>query len=360
MNPIRCAEVLGMGIMTSVGLTAPQTAAAVRAGISRFNETPLVNSRTGEPVVMGILRDEYLPPLHSKLAAAVWSRAERQVRMVRLAGAALQECLSGWDDLEGLPLLLAVPETLPGHQTKMDEEFFSQLALQSGSAFDVKRSRCFANGRAAGVSVFGEALRRIEANQASYLLVGGVDTHVDVDLIHRLTLEDRIRGTGVHDGFIPGEGAAIFLLGGPAESRRLKRERRALLRAVGMGEEPGHRYSPEIHRGDGLTAAFQQALAWRTREDDPIQTVFAGLNGENLYAKEWGIAYLRHRQHFADDFKIQHPADCLGDTGAAMGPLMLGIALVGLQRGYVKPPCLIWCASDLAPRGALLISGSAR
>ena len=58
------------------------------------------------------------------------------------------------------------------------------------------------------------------------------------------------------------------------------------------------------------------------------------MNGENYFAKEWGVSYIRNRSRFDADHGMHHPADCFGDTGAACGPLMVGLAALGIARGY--------------------------
>ena len=49
---------------------------------------------------------------------------------------------------------------------------------------------------------------------------------------------------------------------------------------------------------------------------------------------------------------LEHPADCVGDAGAASGALMLALGALGLHDGDVAGPCLIWCASDGPERAA--------
>jgi 3-oxoacyl-[acyl-carrier-protein] synthase-1 len=51
--------------------------------------------------------------------------------------------------------------------------------------------------------------------------------------------------------------------------------------------------SDETYRGDGLDAAFKQALSEHAGEG--IHTIYASMNGENYWAKEFGVAYLRNK-----------------------------------------------------------------
>jgi len=61
----------------------------------------------------------------------------------------------------------------------------------------------------------------------------------------------------------------------------------------GSSQEPGHLLSDETYRGDGLDAAFKQALSEHAGEG--IHTIYASMNGENYWAKEFGVAYLRNK-----------------------------------------------------------------
>lgn len=347
----RGAEILGIGVVTAVGLGAAETAAAVRAGIVGFQETPFRDERD-EPIVMAMVGDEHLP----EIADAVEERFtffEREARMLALAGAALAECAAGIDGIEQAPLLLAAPEAREGGEPPIEPRFLEPLALQSGVPFELAQSRVFAVGRAAGFLALDEALRRIAARDEPCVLVGGVDSHYDEDLLEALDEEGRLRAPGVFDGFVPGEAAAFLAIAAPGVAARRGLRPIAVIDAAAVGEEPGHLYSAEPYRGEGLHAAIRRAL--EAAPGPPVRTVYAGFNGEHLGAKEWGVAYLRNRPRFAERLRLEHPADCLGDTGAAMGPLLLALSAIGLGRGYRRSPCLVWCSSDRAPRGAALV-----
>ncbi|MCC6552276.1 MAG: hypothetical protein IT372_04540 [Polyangiaceae bacterium] len=356
LSPARArgAEVLAIGMVTSVGLGAAGTAAAVRAGIAGFRETAFRDQRD-EPIHMGVVPDELLP----ELTEAVQDRyafTERQARMLALAGAALAECAEGLTGVDQAPLLLATPEApagVPGAEPPLGPGFLEQLALQSGVAFHAARGRIIPEGRAAGILAIEDALRRIASGDDACVLVGGVDSYHDEDLLEALDDDGRLRAPGVFDGFVPGEAAAFLALAAPGVGARRGVRPLATIDAAAAAEEPGHRFSEAPYRGDGLHAAFRALFAaW---QGPPVRHVTAGFNGEHLGAKEWGVAYLRHRPRFAEGLRIEHPIDCLGDPGAALAPVLAGLSAIGLARGYKKSPCLVFCSSDRALRGAALL-----
>jgi 3-oxoacyl-[acyl-carrier-protein] synthase-1 len=126
-----------------------------------------------------------------------------------------------------------------------------------------------------------------------------------------------------------------------------------------VGHEFGHLYSAEAHRGDGLALAFRALFDSGPRggpAPPKVGCVYAGLNGESYWAKEWAVAQIRCAERLAETLRVEHPADCIGDVGAALGPVMLGLAALELARGRVDGACLVWTGADRGQRVAALLS----
>jgi 3-oxoacyl-[acyl-carrier-protein] synthase-1 len=275
--------------------------------------------------------------------------------MLRLGTYALREACAPCTG--PVPLLLAVPEERPGSAVAADlarPGFFEALAAQAQVQvqLDAQSSRLYPQGGAGGLIALRDALALLSSQRFPSVLVGGVDTFLDLLRLGVLDGESRLAGGG-GDGFIPGEGAAFLLLSN--QRHRGLPPPIARVAGVGVGVERGHRYAQEPYRGDGLDEAFQALFAGRPRGAAKVQCVYAGFNGENLPAKEWGVAYLRSAEHFAEGFGVEHPADCVGDAGAALGPMMLGLAALGMRHGYRSGPCLVWSTSDREARAAALL-----
>jgi 3-oxoacyl-[acyl-carrier-protein] synthase-1 len=158
------------------------------------------------------------------------------------------------------------------------------------------------------------------------------------------------------DGFVPGEGAAFLLLASRRAAAAEGLKPLAAGSAVAEGAEEGHLYSQQTYRGDGLAATLQQLF--REAGGAPVREIYSSMNGESHWAREWGVAYLRNRAAFDPGHGMHHPADCFGDTGAACGPLLVGLAAVGLARGYRRSPCLVYASSDRGARAAVLVSAA--
>ncbi|MBK6534552.1 MAG: hypothetical protein IPF99_34865 [Deltaproteobacteria bacterium] len=329
------------GMISPVGTSALQTTTSVLAGVSRLRATSLLDERW-QPIRLGLLREPSLPPLAPALQAR-GDLSTRCARMIRLAGSALAECAEQAGALADVPMFLAIPEIAPGRASSPDARFFDDLAHQSGVGFTAAESTAFPLGRAAGFHALAAGLAAIEAG-APRALVGGVDSYLDPLLLGWLDAEQRLLAEGRPVGFMPGEGAAFVVLARAAGG--------VTLDAVGLGAEPGHRGSEEPFAGEGLTAAFRATLP----DGADVQTVFAGMNGEPIDARAWGIAARRHHRALRPDAALYHPVENTGDPGAALGVMMVAMAATGLSRRRVRGPCLLWACSDGAPCGAARIS----
>lgn len=340
--------VAGVGMISAVGLSAPEVAASVRAGTMRLAETP-IRDRRFQAFTLAEVPEDALPPLHEELRTA--GLTSREARMLRLAEPALRECLAALPaGAASPPLIIALPETETTRPLQ-EARVLDGLAVQVGG-FDRERSEAFFRGRAGGVRAIGRALDWLEAG-APFVIAGGIDTYRDLYVLGTLDMEERIRTEANMDGFIPGEGAAFLLLTRAGSPGAASVRPFAAMSGFGAAIELGHLYSQEAYRGDGLAAAFTGALS---NGAGPIGDVYSSMNGENHWAKEWGIAHMRNQPRFAEGHGMHHPADCFGDTGAAAGPLMAGLAALGIRDGYRRSPCLVYGSSDRGERAALVIS----
>jgi len=340
------------GVISPVGLSLAETAASARARIARLREIDW-RDRRFEPFIVGTVPDDGLPPLVDSLTALPLQR--REARMLRLAHAALEEALAPLQGQAGpVPLLLGLPEqhtTLP-----LDPKaFIAHLDAQAPGMLDVQRSAAAARGRAAGLMALREATARLERGDCRWLLVGGVDCLVDPYVLGTLDLQGRIRNEVNSDGFSPSEGAAFLLLslGSTAQAQGIKPL--AQLLGSAHGQEPGHLYAGEPYLGEGLAGTVAALLA-EAPPPQPIASVYCSFNGERYWAREFGVARLRHGAYFDSNHQMEHPAECFGDMGSAHGPALAALAAHGLHHGYRGGPCLVYASSDHGDRAATLLA----
>ncbi len=343
--------IVRVGLCCPVGLDAVETAASLRAGISRKLETGFL-SRELEPIVVGHVEEPYLPELEPALRSLRCTSLQR--RLLRLASGPLHELFAGYPAQTGPSLHVVGPQPSRGREF-VDAQFIAQLLAQTRSPIDAGASRLLALGHAGLVHAVVAARAELLAGQREFAIVGGVDSYLDARRLAELEQDQRLQTSGPQDAFVPGEAAAFLLLARRATCQHYRLRPLAWLVAAGLGHEPGHRYSDEPCLGDGLAAAFVECFADLGEPLEPIQLLLAGLNGERLPAREGGIALLRHRKRFVEALRIEHAAEYTGDAGAALAPLMLGAAAYRMHTGTTRGPALLWACSDQGQRGALIL-----
>jgi len=187
------------------------------------------------------------------------------------------------------------------------------------------------------------------------MVAGGIDSYRDPWVLGTLDRAERVKSGSNWDGFVPGEGAGFLLLASEAAAAARGLPVLARVSPVAIGFEPGHLESAEPYRGDGLANTLRQLVPHITQAG-PVREVYSSMTGESHWAKEWGVAFMRTRHVFAERHELHHPADSFGDTGAASGPLMVGLAALGLKGRYRGSPVLAYGSSDRGGRAALMLT----
>ena len=81
------------------------------------------------------------------------------------------------------------------------------------------------------------------------------------------------------------------------------------------------------------------------------------ISGEQYQFKEAALAEARLLRQHKEEFDIWHPADCIGEIGAASLPCMLGVALYAAHKGYAPGPRLLaHLGNDDGKRVALVLA----
>ncbi|HEY4366070.1 MAG TPA: beta-ketoacyl synthase N-terminal-like domain-containing protein [Steroidobacteraceae bacterium] len=336
-------------VLCSIGRGSEQAWASARAGIAGIGCSHVMD-RNFNSIQMGLVPEDALGKLTPDIEALpLPSRARR---LLRLAVPALQGLAA--PPTEPVRMFLGMPQ-LAASDAAWLNHFLRYIDMLSGTPIDLERSVIVTEGRAAALMALELALDSLAIDPSTAVIVGGVDTHLDLRLLNSLDAQQRLLGPQVMDGFIPGEGAAFFMLSAP-QSQPPASAPQILVNAAASVADPGHRYGTAPARGEGLSAAIEQL---RARMETPLPAVgvtFAGFNGENFDAKLWGVARLRHNDFFAPSMPIEHPADKYGDAGAATGAILTALAATSLADGSRNGPALVWAASDREPRACALLS----
>jgi 3-oxoacyl-[acyl-carrier-protein] synthase I len=340
------AAITSTCVLCAGGRGTEQAWATTRAGVTRIGGSN-VKDKNADIIQMGLVPDSALPPFPIDLdSLGLPSRARR---MLRLAGPVLKAVAPDAGD-GPYRLFTGLPQLNPADAPWLPN-FNTLLAQVAGVAIDSGTSQVVPTGRAAALMALEAGIKAI-AEGAPVVIVGGVDTYLDLKLLSQLDVEGRILGPQVADGFIPGEGAAFLVL----KPQDQAGARPILALGATSLPDPGHRYGTEPAKGEGLANALQQLRAGLSSPPPPVSTTFAGFNGENFDAKMWGVARLRHTDFFSPSMAMEHPASSFGDTGAACGAIMSALAATALAQGHRNGPALVWAASDRESRACALIS----
>jgi 3-oxoacyl-[acyl-carrier-protein] synthase-1 len=329
--------VTGIGMVSPVGFNTAQTCAALRAGISKFEEFEGVLDRDGNPLIVS-----QIPPGGARSAGM-----EIAIRATREALSPLTEK----DRRRVTVSLLASESERPGRFAEIEsraDALLAALDLPASTAVHV-----FPRGNAAGVEALWYAHERIELDPESIECLLGADSLLDMEMLIYLDKADRLKCPAQPRGLIPGEAAACIVLrsGSSAASRGLYPY--CAIEGWGWAQEPVPVGSQDPCLGEGLTSAIARSrenAGWNAEE---IGAVYCDLNGEIYRAHEWMLALCRTLAHPY----VVHPADCIGDVGSASVPLLIGMAGVALHRGYAKSDrILVFCSSDFGSRGSVCLS----
>ena len=114
--------------------------------------------------------------------------------------------------------------------------------------------------------------------------------------------------------------------------------------------------SDETLRGDGLVEAIRALQGDGGVTLDDADYRYTDCNGEQYGFKEDRLGIIRTRRTLKARFDHLHPADCIGEVGAAVVPCVLGMALAAARKGYAPgKDVLCHFGNDAGERAAMLL-----
>ena len=345
------ACVIGVGCLTSVGLDAPMTAASVRAGITRLQESRFIDLG-GEPMVVSRASfiAEELDGADRLAALAVPPLLEAIAPLRRQSGTSLKSLR--------IPLFVGAPAARPGWSHDAESQLLSRIVERAELSLSQRDVHAASSGHAASVAAIAAAVELIAAGKADVVLAGGVDSYQDVETLEWLDSGRRLHSERNLDGFVPGEGAGFCLLASSSAAHRLGAPILARVRATSITREPHPVTGEGVCVGEGLTTALHDVLG-ELADGQRVDWTLCDMNGESFRATEWTYAYVRSGRKHRDPLEIWHPADCYGDIGAASGAVLAAVAIGAWSRKYARGPrCLIWTSADAGTRGDLLLESA--
>lgn len=323
--------VVGLGARTAVGMTAPATAAAVRAGISGFGQHPFMVDTAGNRMIVA-----FAPYLSIDVAGAE--------RLAEFAGPAAVEAIeplaSAPGEKSAMPVFVGLPPVRPGRSSDLTAVIDRVRAEIGSCGLRVEKVAVSESGHAAGTMAVQAAWSVIRSGVAEFAVAGGVDSYLDPETLEWLEANEQLHSAGPENnpyGFIPGEAAGFVLLASAPAAARFQLTAALELPMVATTKETKLIKTDAICTGEGLTALFcslAAPLPPGTQADD----LYCDMNGEPYRADEFGFATIRAGGLFKDPSEFNAPADCWGDVGAASGPLFLVLAEAAARKGYASGP----------------------
>lgn len=326
--------ILSTGLVTAVGLTAAASCAAIRAKLSNPTESRFIDS-SGEWITT-----------HSVPLEQPWVGVKK---LVRMAAHAIDDCLSDiprntWREI---PLLLCVAELdRPGRVDGIDDELFGAIQRELEIEFS-EQSLIIPHGRVSISNALAHARRLLVECPSPFALIVSADSLLNWSTLSFYHRAERLLTQKNSNGFIPGEGASALLVGHVGNGPQL------VCTGLGFSTESAAIDSEQPLRGDGLARAIKAALAEAGCAIHDMDFRIADLSGEQFYLKEAALSVARILRVRKEHFDIWHPAECIGECGAMIGPAAIAVAYSACHKGYAPGRNILFhAAADGGARAA--------
>jgi 3-oxoacyl-[acyl-carrier-protein] synthase-1 len=366
------AVITGIGMRTALGNSAGQTCAAVRAGLNRFAVWPhftaagededgevgqlaaAVDPPTGDEPWQAKAAALLLQPMHEALFHAGLGdfaalRHNGLAPLVYLATPYVSEASEPGDEKAGEG---DIPddgdEPLPASAEERYRAFLDETRALVEELIPLHGLAGFPAAHAGGLAAMAQAVADLNAGRARVALVCGVDSLLDSNRLASLFESGCLLGGRQGSGLIPGEAAACLVVERADQARQRGARPLATLGPVALGRDP-HPLGADVPvDGSALSDVFRNAVE-SSGGGKLFGEVLIDLTGERARFLEWATVETRCLHAVPKPWLLEHPADCLGDVGAAFGPLAAGLAARACERGYAHGRGVAICASS--PRG---------
>jgi 3-oxoacyl-[acyl-carrier-protein] synthase I len=328
-------------MVTAVGFNSPATCAAIRAGIRNINETNLWDRESGTYLNAG------------KVSLPHWWVGLG--KLAELIAPAIDECFTSAEPIPpaNIPVLLGLSSPdRPLRFKDLDEQILAEIEYRLGFPLHPK-SRVISRDHVSVAVALEAAQKLISDGHAPYCVVAAVDSLLQQELVEYYLEKRRILTPMCSNGFSPGEAGSAVLVGPVGNSP----EGEIQILSIGMAREKAVIESDEPLRGEGLAEAIGLTLRGAALAIEEVDYRITDLNGEHFKFKEILFATLRYERHKRSKlFDLWHPIEYIGDVGAAIGPIVLGVALHASQKGYgLGPKILCTFSNDNGERAAILV-----
>lgn len=338
MSDRRPLAIVATGLVTSVGLDAASTCAAIRCGIDNFQET-LFQDHDGEWLRAAEAPLPYHPSHREKLAS--------------LLCMAIVDAIGTADKARPLPLILVLskPER-PGRSIQLSRFLLDRVEGQFGAAL-AGRQETIERGKSGGAAALHLARQLLYESGHAQVLIASVDSLLCEASISALLADNRLITAGHSDGLLPGEAAAALLVARPSA----KEHKQPLITGIGLSHDTATIDSGLPLRAEGLKNAIQSALADAQLAMNSVSFRISDVSGDHYGFRETCLALQRVLHAPTPELALWHPADCIGEVGAPAGLAALIIAQTAFAKGYA-PGDIALChtSDDAGDRAAVVVT----
>jgi 3-oxoacyl-[acyl-carrier-protein] synthase-1 len=337
----------GIGMISSVGISASQTCASLSAGITRKTSMPeIYYCRADDPdfedgteliaapvSFLKPMREQYPEP--AKWLACIGEKAFSDL---------MESSIYSDERDSETGLFISLPPQLNDADPKIKDEFIYHFHNRIEKDLFPVETYCF-EGHTGVFTMIDAARNAISEGKITSAIVGCVESCLFPDWLDELDRDYRIKSPRNIDGYTPGEAAAFLWL---AKESQAPKDNDVTFTIDDLASDTGLNPSPG--------ASLKNVVAGLLNDTDETKVIFCDLNGESKRMEEWGFVRTSLGERLGNPVHVEHPADVLGDIGASTGAALIIAAMYHLQ--IMNKDChtaLIWTASDNGERRAVIV-----
>lgn len=330
--------VLGIGLVTSVGATAPATCAAIRAKLSNPVET-----------AFACPNDEWING-RSVLLDRPWRGT---AKLSVLAAMVIEEALSEVpaEKWNAVTVILCLAEAdRPGLIAGAAEKVFTGIQRTLGVRFSSYSSVMMAGSVGIALALL-RARDLVHGGSAEQVLIVGADSLLTWPTLRAYLKADRLVVNETTDGMIPGEAAGALLVGRRSGAGQL------LCLGIGTAFEEASIDSGEPLMAVGLGTAIRRAVTEAQIGLQDVAFRVTDMSGELYCFKEAELAIGRILRAQRPTFEMWHPGESVGEVGAAIGMICVAVVAESMKKGYAPGySALLHFGTDSGQRAAMVCS----
>jgi 3-oxoacyl-[acyl-carrier-protein] synthase-1 len=322
-----------------VGYSSASAAAALRTGISAFIEIGY-RDINGEPIIGAAVE---------ALSLDLRGR-DRLIALIQFALDEFDPDLSVRLPWGQMPLILCSRESeRPG--TRLNG-IVAELRFPNGATFAGKRAAHVASGGASAIQAVAIARSFLAEPEVQACLIIAADSLIDARVLSWLDRTHRLKTSDRTDGVIPGEAVCLAVL-----SKESMSDSHISVHGLGVATEHATVLNDEPFRADGMTSALRGALQEAGIAMHDVDFRLSDVAGESYAFEELVLAQTRLMRKVRPSQPLWHPADCIGDCGAAAGLIQFAWAEQAFQSSYAPGPvAALHATSAFGQRAAAVIS----